>query len=135
MPCHRTIGRVRALAGSGFASRAAACMVAPQSNGKGCGQMHARVAKFEGGDPDAIRRSAAESNRLARSGPPRGVPTTGMLLLTDPDNGRACWVTLYETEEDLHTGDGALNERTPPGNGLGQCVSVEMYEVAVNVSS
>jgi hypothetical protein len=35
----------------------------------------------------------------------------------------------------MHTGDAALNEQTPPGNGLGQCVSVELYEVAVNVSS
>lgn len=97
--------------------------------------MHARVAKFEGGEPDAIRRSAAESNSRAASGPPAGVPATGLLLLTDPDNGRACWVSLYETEEDMHTGDGVLNQRTPPGEGLGQCVSVEMYEVAVNVSS
>ena len=64
--------------------------------------MHARVAKFEGGDPDAIRRSAAESNRLAAAEPPRGVPATCLLLLTDPDNGRACWVTLYESEEDMH---------------------------------
>ncbi len=97
--------------------------------------MHARVAKFEGGEPDAIRRSAEVSNSLvASSGPPKGVPATDLLLLIDPDNGRSCWVTLFETEEDMHKGDGALNQKTPPGDGLGRCTSVEMYEVAVRSS-
>lgn len=32
--------------------------------------MHARVARFEGGDPEAMRRSAAESNTRAMAGPP-----------------------------------------------------------------
>ncbi len=97
--------------------------------------MHARVAMFEGGQPDAMRRSAEESSSRASSGPPEGVPATGLLLLIDPDDGRACWVSLYETEEDMHEGDGVLNQRTPPGEGLGRCTSVEMYEVAVDVRS
>lgn len=96
--------------------------------------MHARVARFEGGEPEAIRRTAEASSSLAASGPPKGVPATGLLLLIDPDDGRACWVTLYENEEDMHTGDGVLNQRTPPGEGLGRCTSVEMYEVAANVT-
>ena len=98
--------------------------------------MHARVATFEGGDPDAMRRSAAESNLRASSASSiEGVPATGLLLLIDPDERRACWVSLYETEEDLHKGDGVLNQSSPPGEGLGRCTSVEMYEVAVDVRS
>jgi len=98
--------------------------------------MHARVARFEGGEPDAIRRSVAESNSRASSANSiEGVPATGLLLLIDPDNGRGYWVSLYETEEDMHQGDGVLNQRTPPGEGLGRCTSVEMYEVAVDVRS
>jgi len=99
--------------------------------------MHARVAKFEGGQPDAMRRSAELSNsRASSSGPPvAGVPATRVLLLIDPDNGRACWLTLFATEEDMQKGDGVLNQRTPPGEGLGRCTSVEMYEVAVDASS
>jgi len=30
----------------------------------------------------------------------------------------------------MHKGE-VLNQRTPPGEGLGRCTSVEMYEVAV----
>jgi hypothetical protein len=62
--------------------------------------MHARVATFEGGEPDAMRHSAAESNSRASSANSiEGVPATGLLLLIDPDDRRACWVSLYETED------------------------------------
>jgi len=96
--------------------------------------MYARVARFEDGQADAMRRSAEISNSAASSRTPEGVPATDLLLLIDPDNGRACWVTLYENEEDMHTGHAALNQRTPPGDGLGRCTSVETYEVAVKSS-
>jgi len=46
-----------------------------------------------------MRRSAEKSNSLASSGPPKCVPAKGLLLLIEPDDGRACWVTLYENEE------------------------------------
>ncbi len=97
--------------------------------------MYARVAKFEGGVAEVMRRSAEKSNSLASSGPPEGVPATGLLLLIDPDNGRACWVTLFETEEDMRRGDEVLNKSTPPEGGLGRCTSVEIYEVAVDARS
>lgn len=57
--------------------------------------MHARVARFEGGEADAMRRSAAKSNaRAASADSIEGVPATDFLLLIDPDNGRGCWVSL-----------------------------------------
>lgn len=83
-----------------------------------------------------MRRGAATSNaRAASADSIEGVPATDFLLPIDPDNGRGCWVSLYESEEDMHKGDGVLNQRNPPGEGLGRCTSVEMYEVAVNVRS
>ena len=41
---------------------------------------------------------------------------------------------FFETEDDLRKGDEALNAMTPPSDSPGQRVSVEVYEVAVDVS-
>lgn len=95
--------------------------------------MFARVARWEGADAEAIRRAAAEISSEASSGPPEGVPAKGFLMLVDPDNGRTLAVALFETEDDLRTGDAALNEMNPPGEGMGRRVSVENYEVAVEM--
>jgi hypothetical protein len=94
--------------------------------------MHARVVRWEGGDGDAIRASSAEIASQAESGPPEGVPAKGFLLLADPDNGRTIAVALFETEDDMRTGDRTLNAMSPPGEGMGKRVSVEMYEVAAD---
>jgi hypothetical protein len=95
--------------------------------------MYARVARFEGADADALRRNAAEIGSRAASGPPEGVPATGFLLLIDPENGRGLGIGLFETEDDLRTGDATLNAMSPPEAGMGRRMSVEMYEVAVDV--
>ncbi len=95
--------------------------------------MHARVARFEGADAYAIRRSAEQINADASSGPPEGVPAVGFLMLIDPDNGRGLAISLYENEDDMRTGDEVLNQMTPPGEGMGRRTSVEMYEVGVDV--
>src|SRR3954449_5352061 len=95
--------------------------------------MYARVAKWEGGDADGIRASAARMNAQAASGPPEGVPAVGFTLLIDPDNGRAVAIGLFETEEDVRKGDETLNAMTPPEDGMGRRASVEFYEVAIDV--
>jgi hypothetical protein len=95
--------------------------------------MYARVARWEGGDAEAIRRNAEQISSQAASGPPEGVPGKGFLLLIDPDNGRGLAVGLFETEEDLRKGDEVLNSMNPPEDGMGRRVSVETYEVAVDV--
>ena len=95
--------------------------------------MYARVARWEGGDAEAMRRSAEQINSQASSGPPEGVPATGFLLLIDPDNGRGCAISLYASEEDMRKGDETLDQMSPPDEGLGRRTSVEMYEVAVDV--
>jgi hypothetical protein len=95
--------------------------------------MYARVASWEGGEAEAMRRSAEQINRDSASGPPEGVPAKGFLLLMDPDNGRGLAISLFETEEDRSRGDETLNAMSPPGEGLGRRTSVDMYEVAVDV--
>jgi hypothetical protein len=95
--------------------------------------MYARVAKWEGAEGDALRRSADEINAQAASGPPEGVPATGFLMLIDPDTGRSLSVALFETEEDLRKGDETLSSMTPTRDDVGKRTSVETYEVAVDV--
>lgn len=96
--------------------------------------MYARVARWEGGEGEALRRTAEDMNARADSGPPEGVPAKGFLMLIDPEHGRSLAIALFETEEDLRTGDAALNAMNPdPGDMVGKRASVEMYEVGVDV--
>ena len=95
--------------------------------------MYARVARFEGGEAYAIKRSAEDMNSRAPSGPPEGVPAVGFLLLIDPDSGSSMGISLFETEDDLRKGDATLNEMSPGGDDVGRRTSVETYEVAVDV--
>lgn len=95
--------------------------------------MFARVAKWEGAEADALRRSSSEIRSRAASGPPDGVPASGFLLLIDPDDGRCLAVTLFADEVALRQGDATLSEMSPPGDGLGRRASVETYEVAVDI--
>jgi len=95
--------------------------------------MYARVARWEGAQGDALRRSAEEIDAQAASGPPEGVPAKGFLMLIDPDSGRSLAVALFETEDDLRKGDETLNSMSPSSGGVGKRTSVETYEVAVDV--
>ena len=95
--------------------------------------MYARVARWEGAEADAVRRTSEEIKSRAASGPPEGVPSSGFILLVDPDDGRCLAVSLFADEEALRQGDAKLNEMSPPGGGMGQRASVETYEVAVDV--
>jgi hypothetical protein len=95
--------------------------------------MYARVGVWEGAEAEALRSTAAEMKERAGSGPPEGVPAVGFTLLIDPDGGRALAIALFETEEDLRKGDATLKAMSPPGDGMGNRASVDVYEVAVDV--
>lgn len=96
--------------------------------------MYARVARWEGADGEALRRSGEEMNSRAGSGPPPGVPAKGFLMLIDPDGGNSLAISLFETEEDLRKGDETLNAMNPEsGDDVGKRTSVEKYEIAVDV--
>lgn len=97
--------------------------------------MHARVATFEGGDPDKVREMVAQTQQRAGDGPPEGVPAVGFLMLFQADEGKGLAITLFKTEEDLRTGDAALNEMNPDDPGSGRRTSVEFYEVGMKVES
>jgi hypothetical protein len=95
--------------------------------------MYARVARWEGGDAEALEQAAADIRSRTDEGPPEGVPAKEFLLLTDGASGQALAITLFETEEDYRQGDETLNAMDPPGGGMGQRVAVEKYEVAAQL--
>ena len=79
--------------------------------------MHARVATFEGGEPEQVRQMVEEIKRRAESGPPEGVPAVGLLLLHRAEDGKVMNVSLFETEDDLRQGNETLNAMDPPVPG------------------
>jgi len=91
--------------------------------------MYARVATFEGGDPDQIRNAIEGILERGESGPPEGVPSVGLLLLHRADEGKVMTIGLFETEDDLRQGDATLKSMDPPAGSMGGRSSVEMYEV------
>jgi hypothetical protein len=94
--------------------------------------MHARVATFDGGDPDQVRDVVKQIDQQGQSGPPEGVPAIGFLLLHRADEGKVIAISLFESEADLQQGDATLNSMDPPvPGGLGQRTSVDAYEVGV----
>ena len=96
--------------------------------------MLARVARFEGSDPDRVRQGIEEIKRRAASGPPEGVPAVGGLVLHQAEEGRVLAITLFVTEDDLRQGDATLTAMDPPAPGDGETRrsrSVDVYEVAV----
>jgi hypothetical protein len=64
-----------------------------------------------------------------------GVPAKRFLLLNDGESGRSLAITLFETEDDYRQGDETLGAMNPPGDGMGRRVSVEKYEVAVQLET
>jgi hypothetical protein len=93
--------------------------------------MYARVGRWEGASAEALDRVAAGIREDADSGPPEGVPAKRFLLLQDKESGRSMAITLFETEDDYRQGDETLNSMSPPGDGMGQRLGVDKYEVAV----
>jgi hypothetical protein len=96
--------------------------------------MLARVVRWEGGDAAAMEKSAAEirDQAEAEGGPPPGVPAKEFFLLQDAPGGKALAIVLFDNEDDYREGDATLNSMDPPGEGMGQRVGVDKYEVAAH---
>jgi hypothetical protein len=98
--------------------------------------MHARVATWEGGDPDKTRASIDQIKERAASGPPEGVPAVGLLVLLSDDGNKVLSISLFENEEDMRQGDATFNSMDPPiQDGMGKRTSVELFEVPVKIDA
>lgn len=99
--------------------------------------MLARVATWEGADPQALEATAEEIRRqsVAEGGPPPGVPAKGLMLLHDSAAGRAMAITLFENDAAYREGDETLESMSPPGAGMGHRVGVERFEVDVQIEA
>ena len=77
-----------------------------------------------------------EIRKDADQGPPEGIPAKGLLLLLSLDGGTSFAVGLFETEDDLRTGDATLNSMSPPEDVQSSIhrISVDLAEVALELS-
>ena len=92
----------------------------------------ARVVTFEGGTADGIRAAVGQLQSDIGKGPPEGVKSTGLTFLVDPEGGRAMFVGLFASEDDLRESPAVLEEMSPP-EGMGTRSSVDVYEVGADV--
>jgi hypothetical protein len=92
----------------------------------------ARVVTFEGGTADGIRAAVEQLQSDIDKGPPEGVKSNGLTFLVDPDGGRAMFVGLFASDDDLRESEATLEEMSPP-EGMGTRSSVDVYEVGADV--
>lgn len=73
--------------------------------------MHVRVVRFS--DVTAERMEEMKSRISESEGPPPGVPTTGIKVLFDEEQGTAVVLQYFETAEDMKKGAEALGAMDP----------------------
>jgi hypothetical protein len=93
--------------------------------------MYARIARFEGGDPErfAATRDRIEAEMASGTRPEGLEGAKEVMMLVDRGSGTGLGVVFFETEDELRRGDEALNQMSPE-EGSGRRSGVEMYEVA-----
>jgi hypothetical protein len=88
--------------------------------------VHIRVVRFT--DVDAERLKGLLERVEASEGPPEDIPTTGLQILLDENQGTAVVLQTFASEEDMRVGDekfGAMD----PGDTPGTRASVDMCEI------
>jgi len=88
--------------------------------------MYARVATFES-DPAKVDDAIAMVRAEVDGEVPPGLEGAKMLMLVNRETGKGLGVTLFETEDAMRRGDGALNAMDP--GSTERRVSVEFFEV------
>ncbi len=106
--------------------------------------MYVRIARFEGMDPSrvddqiaAIRRQIDEGRRRLGGAEMTRVEVEGVkaidriLMVVDRESGRGANLVFCATQDDLQKAHAFLDSLSPD-RPVGQRVSVEMYEVAID---
>jgi hypothetical protein len=94
--------------------------------------MYARVATFEGGDEQELRRINDERMSSGTMNPPEGVKR--IMLLGSNAEGKRLFITFFESREDV---DAAEQRFEQMGDEIsedirGRRTGVDVYEVAVD---
>lgn len=94
--------------------------------------MYVRVVRFTGVSAERIKELLARINES--DGPPPGIPTTGLRILVDEDQGTAVVEQYFATAEDMEVGARAFSEmdsaQTP-----GTRASVDSCEVKLELQA
>ena len=88
--------------------------------------MYVRVVRFTDVTPE--RMDGLITQIEESGGPPPGVPTTGLQILFDEQQGTAVVLQLFDTAEDMRLG-GEVFAAMDPAETPGTRVSVDMGEV------
>ena len=91
--------------------------------------MFVRVVRFTDVTPDRV--DAVVSRVEESDGPPEGVPSTGIQLLFDESQGTAVVIQLYDSAEDMKTGDETFRAMDA-GDTPGTRVSIDMCELKLD---
>ena len=93
---------------------------------------YARVVTFEadGAALDALVAEIGSSDT-----PPDDIPATRITVLADRAAGRVVVATRFASEADLRTGTATLDAMSPPAGGNIRRVSVDTYEVALEMQA
>ncbi len=97
--------------------------------------MHARVAMFEGLDPERADQAMQAGRQQIEEGfdsPSEGLEgAKETMMMFDRQTGKTIGITLFDNEEDLHKGHEALDAMSPPEESGLRRTDVGFYEVAV----
>jgi hypothetical protein len=92
----------------------------------------ARVVTFEADDA-ALAALLGEIE--ASDGPPEGVPAKRITVLADRSAGKVVVAVRFDSEADLRRGAATLEAMNPPSAGSMRRVSVDEYEVALELEA
>jgi hypothetical protein len=91
-----------------------------------------RVVTFEADD---AALEAMLSEIRASDGPPEGIPAKRITVLADRDAGKVVVAVRFDSQEDLRTGAATLEAMTPPSAGSLRRVSVDEYDVLLEMEA
>ena len=90
--------------------------------------MYVRVVRFNDVTPERVESLL---KRIEESdGPPPGVPSTGIQLLFDENQGTALGIQMFDSAEDMETGERVL-AAMDPSETPGTRVSVDKCELKI----
>lgn len=94
--------------------------------------MYMRVVRFTG--VSAERIAAATAMISEAEGPPEGVPSTGLTVMFDADQGTAVVLQEFATAQDMEAGARVLSAMDP-GETPGTRASVDACEVMLDLKA